>query len=117
MVDALNALLVEVDFKRNGTVETFHRNRTKWYKSCHLKFAPSKLERIPSVLKPNMQELLSLKVAGRFDFRGTSLLHVRSPAKISRKVHHSTMKLDTDLRSMVTELDDTTLLARISGEI
>ena len=114
MVDALNALPVEVDFKRNGTVETFHRNRTKWYKSCHLKFSPSKLERVPSVLKQNMQELLSLKVAGRFDFRGTSL---RLPAKISRKVHHSTMKLDTDLRSMVTELDDTTLLARISGEI
>ena len=43
MVDelkALNPLPVEVG---KGMAETFHRNQAKWHKSCHPKFAPSKL--------------------------------------------------------------------------
>ena len=41
----LGALPVQVDFK-DGTPGKFMENKAKWHKSCHLKFALSKLERI-----------------------------------------------------------------------
>ena len=41
----VDALPVQVDFKE-GTPKKLMENKAKWHKSCHLKFALSKLERI-----------------------------------------------------------------------
>ena len=119
MVDefkALNALPVEIDFKGNGTAEMFHRNRAKWHKSCHLKFAPSKLHRI-------RESLAGKRTCSDEVSRKSKRLATCSDSsscifclKMDGKLHQcSTMKLDTELRYMATELNDTTLLARISG--
>ncbi|KAG1682423.1 Craniofacial development protein 2 [Nymphon striatum] len=41
----LGILPVDVDFKEVAIAETFLENHAKWHKSCHIKFARSKLQR------------------------------------------------------------------------
>ena len=41
--EELQSLPVPLDFTSEDNPEIFLRNKAKWHKSCHLKFAPSKL--------------------------------------------------------------------------
>ena len=115
---ALNALPAEVDFKGNGIAETFSRNRAKWHKSCHLKFAPPKLERVCESLagKHTCSDEVPQKSKHQTTWNDNSACIFCSKRMVSYSVHQcSTMKLETDLRYVATELNDTNLLARISG--
>lgn len=42
----LESLPVSIKFNDEYNAETFLRNEAKWHKTCHLKFAPSKLLRL-----------------------------------------------------------------------
>ncbi|KAG1656278.1 LMBR1 domain-containing protein 2 [Nymphon striatum] len=74
----LGILPVDVDFKEVAIAETFLENHAKWHKSCHIKFARSKLQRA--------QKQIEVK-----------------------------QKREEELRGPPPPVDDTALLARISG--
>ena len=83
---------------------------------CHLKFAPSKLDRIRESLAGN--RTCSDEVPRKSKRQATCSDNTSCIFcfKMDGKLHQcSGMKLDTELRYMATELNDTTLLARISG--
>ena len=95
-------------------------NKAKWHKSCHLKFAYSKLLRVqeqkgrkhehPSTAYDD-QRKSKRKASGIPDEEACIFC-----SKPSGKLHQcATMGLDNNLQKMATDMEDTRLLARISG--
>ena len=114
----IGALPVELNFGCEGTADIFLTNQAKWHKSCHLKFASSKLSRAK-------QRKRKISDDGNMDRRQSKRQALCAPLSLdvcifcmesSGKLHQcATMNLDKALRRMATELQDTSLLARISG--
>ena len=48
---SLDASPVGVKFEGDNLAEVFYQNKTKWHKSCHLKFSASKLFRVKAHIK------------------------------------------------------------------
>ena len=118
--EEVQSLPVPVDFKGEDSAETFMNHKAKWHKSCHLKFAPSKLVRV----KQQLGKKRSLEASGDEVRRKSKRASVGTPSQascifcseVSGKLHScTTMTLDHDLCQMATDLQDTKLLARISG--
>ncbi len=117
--EAVQSLPVSVDFKGEGNAEVFMKHRAKWHKSCHLKFALSKLARVKQQL--GKKRSLGASDEGTRKSKRTSV-GIQDQASCifcsvaSGKLHNcTTLTLDHDLRQMATDLQDTRLLARISG--
>jgi len=117
--EAVQSLPVSVDFKGEGNAEVFMNHRAKWHKSCHLKFALSKLARVKQQL--GKKRSLGASDEGTRKSKRTSV-GIQDQASCifcsvaSGKLHNcTTLTLDHDLRQMATDLQDTRLLARISG--
>ncbi|KAG1666280.1 putative aldolase class 2 protein [Nymphon striatum] len=116
----LGILPVDVDFKEVAIAETFLENHAKWHKSCHIKFARSKLQRAQKQIE--VKQKCEEEVSG--EGRQSKRQSIGNPNQeacifcltVSGKMHRcSTMNLDHELRRWATELNDTALLARISG--
>jgi len=116
----LDSLPAEVKFQDNCTAEQFFENNAKWHKACYLKFATSKLEKKKSNLEKKRKKA---EAEINKEQRRSKRLAVKTPDQDScifcseetGKLHNcSTMKLDSDLKRMANELNDTGLLARIS---
>lgn len=110
----------DMDFKGEGSAETFMLNKAKWHKSCHLKFAPSKLIKVKEQLgKKRQLESTGADEGLRKSRRSTGIPSQENCIFCSEgtgKLHIcATMKLDQNLRIMATEMQDTALLAKISG--
>ena len=96
----------------------FFKNQAKWHKTCHLKFAPSKLLRL-------QKRKLSLEPAGVQQQRKSKQQRTSHNSdqnscmfcsEISGTLYnYTTMKLDQDIRRMATELQNSLLPARISS--
>ncbi|KAG1676996.1 hypothetical protein GQR58_014039 [Nymphon striatum] len=116
----LEILLVDVDFKEVAIAETFLENHAKWHKSCHIKFARSKLQRAQKQIEVKQKREEEVSGEGRQSKR-QSIGNPNQEAcifclTVSGKMHKcSTMNLDHELRRWATGLNDTALLARISG--
>lgn len=115
----IDALPVDVNFKDEGTAETFLKNRAKWHKACQIKFATSKLVRAQEQALKKRKHELATDEARKSKRRASGTPPPDGCifcSQISGKLHQcSTMRLDHDLRKMATDLQDTNLLARISG--
>lgn len=118
----LNCMPVEVNFKNEGGPESFLQNRAKWHKSCRLKFAHSKLTKLQDQLKRKLghDDGEGSKRKSKRQSMSTAdqgvCIFCMEPATWNRQLHScSTMELDRELKRMATELEDTTLLAKISG--
>ena len=118
--EEVKSLPVPVDFKGEDSAETFMDNKAKWHKSCHLKFAPSKLAHI----RQQLVRKRSLEDSGHETQRKSQRISVGTPSqascifysKVDGKLHNcTTMTLDHDLCQMATDLRNTKQLARISG--
>jgi len=109
---------LKVDFRGEDAAGLLLRNKAKWHKSCHLKFAYSKLMRVQEQKGRNCehpstddQRKSKRRASGIPDEE--ACIFCSQP---SGKLHQcATMGLDNDLRKMATDLEDTSLLARISG--
>ncbi|KAG1687699.1 hypothetical protein GQR58_008284 [Nymphon striatum] len=116
----LGILPVDVDFKEVAIAETFLENHAKWHKSCHIKFARSKLQRAQKQIEVKQKREEEVSGEGRQSKR-QSIGNPNQKAcifclTVSGKMHKClTMNLDHELRRWATELNDTALLARISG--
>ncbi len=105
-------------FNEEHNAEIFLKNEAKWYKTCHLKFAPSKLLRLQkrklsceSVSEQHQRKSKRQKTSCNPDQESCIFC-----SEVSGTLHNcATMRLDHDIRKMATELQDSLLLARISG--
>ncbi len=116
----INALPVKLDLTTDQlTVESFIENRARWHKSCYLKFNLTKLQRAQKSSKGKKRHLDSA-VEERKSKRHSSSTLLQATCIFcddeSGQLHNcSTLGLDKELRKMATDLQDTSLLSRISG--
>ena len=114
----IESLPASVKFNEEHDAEIFLKNQAKWHKTCHLKFAPSKLLRLQ---KRNLScESASEQQQRKSKRQRTSHNPDQEScifcSEVSGTLHNcATMTLDHAIRKMATELQDTSLLARISG--
>ena len=105
-----------MDYKCDQTPQLFLQNRAKWHKTCHLKFNPSKHLRAMEQWDKKCQLTFSVQQS-----RGVQNgeQYVKNPVFFGHsvgKLHKClTVGLDHGLREMAVYLQDTSLLARISG--
>ena len=108
---------VQLDL-HDASAELFHEHRAKWHKSCHLQFAPSKLMKAQeqSEKKRRQEATPESRKSKRL---ATGVLNKELCIFCCEgrgKLHEcATKKLDEDLRKMAIKLEDTAVLARISG--
>ena len=102
----------------NTMLKCFFKNQAKWHKTCHLKFAPSKLLRLQKKklsLEPGSVQQQT-KSKRQWTFNNSDQNSCMLCSEISGTLHNcTTMKLDQDNRRMATELQNFLLLARISS--
>lgn len=114
----LEALPVAVDFEGENMADLFLCNKAKWHKSCHLKFAQSKLTRVRE--QRGEKRKSSFTDDQRKSKRRVSCIPDKEAcifcSQVAGKLHQcSTMRLDNELRKMAMEMQDTMLLAKISS--
>ena len=116
---SLDASPVDVKFEGDNLAEVFYQNKAKWHKSCHLKFFASKLLRVRAQ-REREKECASINDQ-RWSKRHSMTNTVNEECCIfcslpSGKLHQcATMELDSDLRKMAEDLQDTALIAKLSG--
>ena len=116
----INALPVKLELTADQlTVEGFVNNRAKWHKSCYLKFNLTKLQRAQKSSK-GKKRCLDSPFEERKSKRHSSSSSLQAAcifcdSELGQLHNCSTMELDQELRQMATELQDTSLLSRISG--
>lgn len=101
------------------TIDSLVKNRAKWHKSCYLKFNTTKLQRAQKNSK-GKRRCLDPPVEERKSKRHRSSTSLQAACIFcddeSGQLHNcSTMGLDQELRQIATELQDASLLSRISG--
>ena len=113
----LGHLPVEVDFKTEGNASTFLEKEAKWHKSCHLKFASSKLTRIKELaIKKRKQEDEDQRTSKRSARQSHDKESCIFCSEMAGKLHEcATMNIGDELRKMATELHDSNLLAKVSS--
>jgi hypothetical protein len=110
-------MLVQLEL-HEASADLFLEHGAKWHKSCHLKFAPSKLMKAQEQSeKKRRQEATSESRKSKH----LAIVELNKELCIfccegRGKLHEcATKKLDEDLRKMAIKLQDTALLARILG--
>lgn len=110
----IDALPTEVCFEKDETADNFALHSASWHRSCYLKFSNSKLARAmkrthdlddSKSRKPNKRQAL--------DIQKCFLCDKSSEDDDLHEV--STFDADKNIRTMITELNDTTLMTRIVG--
>ena len=113
----LNGLPVDVSFEGGNIAQAFLRNKAKYHKTCHLKFAQSKLTRVLEQRKRSRECSPSLE--GDHKRLARSVPDEKACIFCSKKsgtLHLcSTMRLDHELGKMAEEQQDTSLMAKIAG--
>lgn len=91
--------------------------RAKWHKSCHLKFAQSKLERVKKrQAEQATQELGSSRKSRRSDGSNVTCLFCEHTDGVLHEC--STFQMDQNLKDMATVMGDTVLLGKLcSGDV
>ena len=109
--DEIGQLPTIIPFDEDVTARELLDHKAKWHKSCHLKFAASKLENakrkeLTVAKRENPNEHFSNQETCIFCSLSSGTLH-----------NCSTKSFDCNLRKMAIDLEDIAFLARISGEI
>ena len=93
------------------------KNRAKWHKSCHLKFAQSKLDRAKKRhAERDTQELGSSRKSRRSDGPKVACLFCEHTEGVLHEC--STFQLDQNLKDMANAMHDTVLLDKLcSGDV
>lgn len=117
----LDALPVVLHFGEQGTPECFLSNKASWHRPCHQKFNRSKLERV--IIKKRKQELEETQSASD-ELRRSKRQSTGSSSNICifceqtgpHKLHeYATQSAEQGLRQMAHDMQDTKLLAHLSG--
>ena len=114
-IDALPVSLLP-DFS-GISAATLDKNKAKWHKSCHLKFAPSKFQTIlerKRKSESNDDDKKSVKRRSKDSYKYQCVFCLEGSDKGT--LHEcTTMDLDSKLKEMAKELNATDIYARLSG--
>ena len=110
---AINALPTELFFGDDATASTFASNSASWHKSCYLKYNNATLARAKKKHSPDKSGGEKRMKRNAMDIEKCFLCD----DGIDQGVLHEVSTFDTDknIRTMITELNDTTLMTRIVG--
>lgn len=114
----LGRLPVELNFDEHITAEDLNLHRTQWHKLCGSKFSNTRLGRAQRKEMLRKQTPASSEDAVRKRIRNhpTQQITCIFWAKADGHLHDFiSLHLDENVRCMATDLQDTTLLARIAG--
>ena len=120
--DSLNALPIHINLTRldggNGVAETFRINNARWHKSCKDKFSTLKLDRARKrkCASPNdtipSEKYTRQRNTETFDSEKCFFCQNHN----NENLHNaSTFQLDSRVRSIAIQLQDKTLLAKLSS--
>ncbi|CAG9822112.1 unnamed protein product [Phaedon cochleariae] len=110
---SIDALPVELSFGINENANTFASHSASWHKSCHLKFNNSKLAK--AIKRQQTGVCQNPSPSKRVTLEVDCCLFCKK-GKDEGLLHQvSTFDTDSNIRSMITELNDTQLLTRIIG--
>lgn len=114
----IDLLPTELKFGSDETVDTFVNNSASWHKSCHVQFSNYKLARARKRKESNPHENESEQ--GRQPRKRRSIIMIEQcflcekGADTDNPLHHvSSYDMDTGIKTMISELQDTELFARI----
>ena len=113
----LNALPTRICFAENVSAANLVTHCASWHKSCHLKYNNSKLTKARKRKAKSMDDLeqSSRRPSKRQTVNFDSCVFCVKGHEEGDLHQVSTFDADSNIRSMVTELQDTELLARIDG--
>ncbi|PIK36059.1 hypothetical protein BSL78_27124 [Apostichopus japonicus] len=116
----IDLLPTELKFGSDETVDTFVNNSASWHESCHVQFSNYKLARARKRKESNPHENESEQ--GRQPRKRRSIIMIEQcflcekGADTDNPLHHvSSYDMDTGIKTMISELQDTELFARIVG--
>lgn len=124
----LYCMPVQVDVSRldqgNGIESTFKEHKTKWHKSCYLKFTTNKLERAKERKRKSTEEVTTSKRIFKRSSTGEADVSVESKSPVcffcskpetrSEKLPEvSTFQVDFRVRKCAHELRDENLLTKL----
>ena len=111
----INALPTSISFGSDVTASDFEINFASWHKSCHLKFNNTKLARAKKRGISRDNECPRRPSKKRRPINAFNCLFCEKGQEEGDLHLVSTFDADENIRSMITELQDTELLARIEG--
>ena len=113
----IDRLPQKLGFNEGVTVEYFVAHRAKWHKSCHRKFAKEKLHRVEWKRKLTLDDPDT--ATDENCQKDHQILPKSSSIFCGKEDDHlhefRTLNADANIRWIATDLQDTTLLAKISG--
>ena len=111
---AFNALPTPISFEADESAVSFAMHNASWHKSCHLKYNNSKLakakKRSACISDHDPERKRCKRQANTID----NCMFCEKGCEESSLHQVLTFDADTNIRAMVTELQDTHLLAKIS---
>ena len=116
----IGELPTSVNFIKQGfevEAKDLLENRAKWHKSCHLKFAQSKLDRVKKRQAEQATQVLgSSRKKRRSDEPKVTCLFCEHTDGVLHEC--STFQMDQNLKDMATAMGDTVLLGKLcSGDV
>lgn len=111
---AFGALPADLCFGMDETVDNFVSHSASWHKSCHLKFNNLKLERAMMKRERNPDDEGN-RLNKRKSLNIQKCLFCDKGEEVNVLHEVSTFDADTNIRNMITELNDTELMTRIVG--
>ncbi len=115
---AINALPTSIYFGSEETPASFSRHVASWHKSCHLKYNNSKLNKAQKRKRSNcstMSDCEKQPSRKRQALNNDNCLFCEKGQKDGDLHQVSTFDADINIRTIITELQDTRLLAIIDG--
>ena len=120
LLKELDALSTNLLFGPEVLGETLYNNGARWHHRCHQRFTQSRLDRAISRKRKLEEKEESESKTERIQRRKSSVtdcVFCSKPGKKEETLHDvTTMKLDTNLRTMALELNDFALISKLSGK-
>ena len=111
----ISALPTNIFFQNDQSAADFATHHASWHKSCHLKYNNSKLVKAKKRTINNADNLEKRPPMKRQALEIYSCLFCEKGHEEGELHQVSTFDADSNIRTMITELQDTQLLARIDG--
>ena len=110
----LGSLPVELTLKEDISVDEFCTNRAVWHKSCHLKFANSKLERAQQKIKrkSTANSSKAKKVKRQVSDQNVCIFCGEQGNDLHQVL---TLEVDRDVKEMAVQMQDSQLITKLAA--
>ena len=111
-----DVLPVHLVWGNDITTDVLYDNAARWHHSCHIKFAKAKVDRIKKRKRKQSTDTSSERHSKRKLLETDDTFCIFCGKVSSEKLHeYSTRNDDISLRAMANDVQDSSLLTKISG--